>query len=180
MSSGTRRDHEPATHMGSGLWLGSAEEYSEAGDAWWAGIGLVVRCCFDGECRDEEIRARPGVAVVCWPMNDSGRDLTVETLHARVEKLAGFVTGSDLGVFVHCFAGVSRSVAIVTALWMSTKKLTFDEAYTEVCRLRPSADTNYKGLLRNYSSFLYGASAAVAPSLDAAETDAEPKPRWRN
>lgn len=55
-------------------------------------------------------------------------------------------------VLVHCNAGVSRSVSIVTAYLMSTKKLTVQQALDVVRSCRPSAKPN-QGFMKQLEVF---------------------------
>eukprot|EP01059_Diplonema_ambulator_P025650 TRINITY_DN4275_c0_g1_i1.p1 TRINITY_DN4275_c0_g1~~TRINITY_DN4275_c0_g1_i1.p1 ORF type:complete len:989 (+),score=330.71 TRINITY_DN4275_c0_g1_i1:378-2969(+) len=61
-------------------------------------------------------------------------------------------------VLVHCFAGLSRSVAVVCAYLIKTKAMPFKEAITLIKQARPSANPNdgFRRQLIEYEYDLYG------------------------
>ncbi|KAJ3427496.1 dual specificity protein phosphatase [Anaeramoeba flamelloides] len=58
---------------------------------------------------------------------------------------------SDGNVLVHCYAGISRSAAVVIGYLMKTKKMSYDDAYLFVKKKRPVAFPN-EGFVKQLKS----------------------------
>jgi len=68
--------------------------------------------------------------------------------------------GVKRGILVHCIAGVSRSITVVTAYLMRKCSLTREEAFQCVCRARPNANPNHGFQI---ILFAYGYDRPFAP-----------------
>lgn len=60
----------------------------------------------------------------------------------RCVAFIGQARSEGRAVLVHCHAGVSRSVAVVTAFIMKTEQLTFEKAYENLQTIKPEAKMN--------------------------------------
>ncbi|XP_055993750.1 dual specificity protein phosphatase 12 [Sorex fumeus] len=121
-----------------GLFLGAA--VAEPGGLQEAGIAAVL-----------SVDAQPPA----WTPGAAGlglRTLFVAALDSpeadllsQLDRCVAFLLGARAdgrAALVHCHAGVSRSVAVVTAFLMKTEKLPFEVAYAELQALKPEAKMN--------------------------------------
>ncbi|XP_044529865.1 dual specificity protein phosphatase 12 [Gracilinanus agilis] len=75
----------------------------------------------------------------------SARDEPETDLLSQLDKCSNFISrarADGAAVLVHCHAGISRSVAVVTAYIMKTEKLAFEDAYANLQTIRPEAKMN--------------------------------------
>lgn len=83
----------------------------------------------------------PGVRTLyIRALDEPGADLL-----SRLDECAAFIGAARAGggaVLVRCQAGVSRSVAVVTAYLMKTQGLGWEEAYAAVRAAKPDAEVN--------------------------------------
>uniref|UniRef100_A0A8D0GN42 Dual specificity protein phosphatase 12 n=1 Tax=Sphenodon punctatus TaxID=8508 RepID=A0A8D0GN42_SPHPU len=118
-----------------GLYLGG---WAEAGSALGPLVGSVLMV--DTE---EPEPAELGKRILHIPALDQPDT----DLLSRLDECAAFLSaarrdGGGLAALVRCHAGVSRSVAVVTAYLMKTNNLTFEEAYAAVKAAKPDAKMN--------------------------------------
>ncbi|NXF02329.1 DUS12 phosphatase, partial [Smithornis capensis] len=118
-----------------GLYVGGAESCScpEALSA----AGVVAVLTVDAE----EPPAVPGVRA----MHVRARDEPGADLLSRLDECAAFLGAARAGggaALVRCHAGVSRSVAVVTAYLMKTQGLGWEEALAAVRAAKPDAEVN--------------------------------------
>ncbi|XP_074077939.1 dual specificity protein phosphatase 12 [Macrotis lagotis] len=73
------------------------------------------------------------------------RDEPGADLLSHLDRCVAFVVrarAAGAAVLVHCHAGISRSVAVVTAYLMKTEQLSFEEAYGNLQTMKPEAKMN--------------------------------------
>ncbi|NXN98641.1 DUS12 phosphatase, partial [Rhinopomastus cyanomelas] len=118
-----------------GLYVGGAESCSSPESLVAAGVVAVLTV------DAEEPPAVPGLrAMHVRALDEPGADLL-----SRLDDCAAFIgTARAAGgaALVRCQAGVSRSVAVVTAYLMKTEGLGWEEAYAAVKAARPDAEMN--------------------------------------
>ncbi|NXJ79979.1 DUS12 phosphatase, partial [Trogon melanurus] len=116
-----------------GLYVGGAESGSSPESLAAAGVSAVLTV------DAEEPPAVPGVRAMHVRLRDEpGADLL-----SRLDDCAAFITAARAGggaALVRCHAGVSRSVAVVTAYLMKTEGLGWEEAYAAVRAAKPEAE----------------------------------------
>ncbi|KAG6922709.1 dual specificity phosphatase 12, partial [Chelydra serpentina] len=114
-----------------GLWVGGAE----AGALQAAGVGALLSV--DAEAPPPV----PGIRTLHIPARDEpGTDLL-----SHLDSCAAFLSAARAGgggALVRCHAGVSRSVALVTAYLMKTNNLTFEQAYATIKAVKSDAKMN--------------------------------------
>ncbi|XP_027623257.1 dual specificity protein phosphatase 12 isoform X3 [Tupaia chinensis] len=123
-----------------GLYLGGARAVAELEHLREAGITAVLTV----DSEEPAFKAGPGVEGLrrlFVPVLD-----TPETdLLSHLDRCVAFVgqaRAEGRAVLVHCHAGVSRSVAVVTAFLMKTDQLTFETAYENLQTVQPEAKMN--------------------------------------
>ncbi|XP_072737014.1 dual specificity protein phosphatase 12 [Ciconia boyciana] len=130
-----------------GLYVGGTESCLSPESL--AAAGVVAVLTVDAE----EPPAVPGMrALHVWARDEPGADLL-----SRLDDCAAFIGAAraDGGaVLVRCQAGVSRSVAVVTAYLMKTQGLGWEEAYAAVRAAKPDAEVNpgFQGQLKLYEA----------------------------
>ncbi|XP_068950742.1 dual specificity protein phosphatase 12 isoform X3 [Petaurus breviceps papuanus] len=75
----------------------------------------------------------------------SARDEPETDLLSQLDRCVGFIgraRADGAAVLVHCHAGISRSVAVVTAYLMKTEQLPFEDAYGSLQTIKPEAKMN--------------------------------------
>ena len=118
-----------------GLWIGSAEDAADAAAARRRDIKLVVNCSRD-------IPAVLSVPTYRIAIDDwSGESRTLLKHLPRILPVVDAVLEAGHGVLVHCFAGMQRSAAVVTAYIMWKRGLTAAEAMALVQRTKPETFT---------------------------------------
>ncbi|XP_021252886.1 dual specificity protein phosphatase 12 [Numida meleagris] len=141
----------------SGLYVGGAESCSSPKALAAAGVMAVLTV------DAEEPPPVPGVqALYIRARDEPGADLL-----SRLDECAAFIGAARAGggaVLVRCQAGVSRSVAVVTAYLMKTQGLGWEEAYATVRAAKPDAEVN-PGFQRQLK--LYEAMGCVVDSSSA-------------
>ncbi|KAL2771389.1 dual specificity protein phosphatase 12 [Daubentonia madagascariensis] len=123
-----------------GLYLGGAAAVSEPDQLRAAGISAVLTVdseepSFKAGAEDEDL----------WSFFVPALDKPETDLLSHLDRCVAFINRAHddcRAVLVHCHAGVSRSVAIVTAFLMKTDLLTFEEAYGELQNIKPEAKMN--------------------------------------
>ncbi|XP_042666144.1 dual specificity protein phosphatase 12 [Centrocercus urophasianus] len=118
-----------------GLYVGGAESCSSSKALAAAGVMAVLTV------DAEEPPPVPGVqALYIRALDEPGADLL-----SRLDECAAFIGAALAGggaVLVRCQAGVSRSVAVVTAYLMKSQGLGWEEAYAAVRAAKPDAEVN--------------------------------------
>ncbi|NXV71549.1 DUS12 phosphatase, partial [Atlantisia rogersi] len=130
-----------------GLYVGGAESCSSPESL--AAAGVVAVLTVDAE----EPPAVPGVRA----LHVRARDEPGADLLSRLDDCAAFIEAARAGggaALVRCHAGVSRSVAVVTAYLMKTEGLPWEEAYAAVRAAKPDAEVNpgFQGQLKLYEA----------------------------
>ncbi|KAF6074380.1 dual specificity phosphatase 12 [Phyllostomus discolor] len=119
-----------------GLYLGGAAAAAEPGGLREAGVGAVLTV--DAE---EPALQAPDLRQLFVPaLDEPGTDLL-----SRLDRCVAFVLqarAEGRGVLVRCHAGVSRSVAVMTAFLMKTEQLSFEKAYENLQTIQPAAKMN--------------------------------------
>ncbi|XP_029876708.1 dual specificity protein phosphatase 12 isoform X2 [Aquila chrysaetos chrysaetos] len=131
-----------------GLYVGGAESCSSPESLSAAGVVAVLTV----EAEEEE-EPPPGMRA----MHVRARDEPGADLLSRLDDCAAFIDAAraDGGaVLVRCRAGVSRSVAVVTAYLMKKEGLGWEEAYAVVRTAKPDAEVNpgFQGQLKLYEA----------------------------
>lgn len=132
------------------LYLGS---FLDVNNGFPQSIGTKLILNFAEECEYEsEIEQKHWKFYDNYNQNLVGHfDHVVEIIKAHVD--------NDQTVFIHCFAGKSRSVSFVLAYLMKTKKLNLQEAYDFVSNKRDIyPNVNFVKQLVEYEIQLYGES----------------------
>ncbi|XP_028936772.1 dual specificity protein phosphatase 12 [Ornithorhynchus anatinus] len=133
-----------AVELLPGLLLGGAAA-ARAARAARAGAGVTVTALLTVQEEEEEAAEQEaeegGLQTLVVPVRDEPRQDLLGSLD-RCAAFIGRVRRGGGAVLVHCHAGVSRSVAVVTAFLMKTQQLSFEEAYARVRALRPQAKMN--------------------------------------
>ncbi|KAM6096166.1 dual specificity protein phosphatase 12 [Chlamydotis macqueenii] len=120
-----------------GLYVGGAESCSSPESL--AAAGVVAVLTVDAE--EPPPLSVPGVRT----MHVRARDEPGTDLLSRLDDCAAFIGAARAGggaALVRCQAGVSRSVAVVTAYLMKTEGLGWEEAYAAVKAAKPDAEVN--------------------------------------
>ena len=99
-------------------------------------------------------------------LNDSASSSILKVVDAACEVIDGVEIASKKGagkkILVHCFAGISRSPAVVTAYLMKRKGMTLKAALGQIVRVRPQVSPNSGFLqqLKEMEMELYGGSGS--------------------
>ncbi|KAM9020535.1 dual specificity protein phosphatase 12 [Ara ararauna] len=118
-----------------GLYVGDAESCSSPEALSAAGVVAVLTV---------DAEEPPAVAGV-RAMHVRALDEPCADLLSRLDDCAAFIGAARAGggaALVRCRAGVSRSVAVVTAYLMKTQGLGWEEAYAAVRAAKPGAEMN--------------------------------------
>lgn len=144
-----------------GLYLGGAAAVSEPDLLREAGITAVLTVdwepAFKAGAGFEGLR-NLFVRVLDKPETD---------LLSHLDRCVAFIgqaRAEGRAVLVHCHAGISRSVAIVTAFVMKTDRLTFENAYEILQTLKPEAKMNegFEWQLKLYQAMGYEVDTSSA------------------
>jgi protein-tyrosine phosphatase len=103
-------------------------------------VTRVVRCL--AQAMDEAVRAKISAATHIVPIHD----IVAESIVPHVASTCDFIEAAlqqSRSCFVHCSAGVSRSVSIVLAFLIVKKGMPLAAAYAHVRERRPCARPNY-------------------------------------
>ncbi|KAF1519133.1 Dual specificity protein phosphatase 12, partial [Eudyptes sclateri] len=130
-----------------GLYVGGAESCSSPESLAEAGVVAVLTV---------DAEEPPAVAGV-RTLHVRARDEPGADLLSRLDDCAAFIGAARAGggaALVRCQAGVSRSVAVVTAYLMKTEGLRCEEAYAAVRAAKPDAEVNpgFQGQLKLYEA----------------------------
>lgn len=101
--------------------------------------------------RGLEVEIDVGIKHLVLPVEDSHEE-NIRPLLTTAFNFIDEARESGKGVFLHCFAGVSRSVTVATAYIMSRYDMTRDEALNFIKRVRPAAQPN-PGFMETLASF---------------------------
>ncbi|NWS72060.1 DUS12 phosphatase, partial [Crotophaga sulcirostris] len=118
-----------------GVYVGGAESCSSLESLSAAGVVAVLTVSA------EEVPAPAGLRA----MQVRARDEAGADLLSHLDACAAFIDAARAGggaALVRCHAGVSRSVAVVTAYLMKTEGLGWQEAYAAVRAAKPDAEVN--------------------------------------
>ncbi|XP_054244962.1 dual specificity protein phosphatase 12 [Indicator indicator] len=130
-----------------GLYIGGAESCSSPESLTAAGVVAVLTV------DAEKAPVVPGVrAMHVRALDEPGADLL-----SHLDDCAAFIGAARAGggaVLVRCQAGVSRSVAVVTAYLMKTEGLGWEQAYAAVRAAKPDVEVNpgFQGQLKLYEA----------------------------
>ncbi|XP_053916971.1 dual specificity protein phosphatase 12 isoform X1 [Cuculus canorus] len=120
-----------------GLLVGGAESCQSAEALRAVGVSAVLTVGAEAEAA----AAVPGLRC----LHVQARDEPRADLLSRLDECAAFISaarGVGGAVLVRCHAGVSRSVAVVTAYLMKTEGLSWEEAYAAVRAAKPDSEVN--------------------------------------
>ncbi|KAF4021111.1 hypothetical protein G4228_013848 [Cervus hanglu yarkandensis] len=123
-----------------GLFLGGAAAVAEPDHLREAGVTAVLTV----DSEEPDFQTGAGV--------EGLRSLFVRALDkpetdllSHLDRCVAFIVqarAEGRAVLVHCHAGVSRSVTVITAFMMKTDQLTFEKAYENLKTVRPEAKMN--------------------------------------
>ncbi|CCW68780.1 unnamed protein product [Phytomonas sp. Hart1] len=109
--------------------------------------------------RDMDVKIEPGMfhRVILFD------DFPGENISFIFKEAFGFIDQArkaKKGVLVHCFAGLSRSVAIAAAYLMRERRISYEQAMSIIRQARPAAHPNegFVKTLREYESALINGS----------------------
>ncbi|XP_072615758.1 dual specificity protein phosphatase 12 isoform X3 [Vulpes vulpes] len=145
-----------------GLYLGGAAAVAEPGLLREAGITAVL--AVDSE--EPDLTAGAGTEglrrLFVRALDEPETDLL-----SHLDRCAAFIgraRAEGRAVLVHCHAGVSRSVAVVTAFMMKTDQLTFEKAYESLQTIKPEAKMNegFEWQLKLYQAMGYEVDTSSA------------------
>ncbi|KAF6292766.1 dual specificity phosphatase 12 [Rhinolophus ferrumequinum] len=141
-----------------GLYLGGAAAVAEPGRLQGAGITAVLTVDSEEPNLQLEGLRRLFVPVLDKPETD---------LLSHLDRCVAFVDqarAEGRAVLVHCHAGVSRSVAVMTAFIMKTDQLTFEKAYENLQTVKPEAKMNegFEWQLKLYQAMGYEVDTSSA------------------
>nr|XP_045016520.1 dual specificity protein phosphatase 12 isoform X1 [Jaculus jaculus] len=122
-----------------GLYLGGAAAAAEPDRLREAGISAMLTV--DSEPGFQARAGLEGLRSLFVPALDEPE----ADLLSRLDRCVAFIgqaRAEGRAVLVHCHAGVSRSVAVVTAFMMKTDQLTFEKAYENLRAVKPDAKMN--------------------------------------
>ncbi|XP_004865211.2 dual specificity protein phosphatase 12 [Heterocephalus glaber] len=137
-----------------GLYLGGAAAVEELDHLREAGITAVLTV--DSEPAFKAGAGLEGLRSLFVPALDKPETDLLSHLD-RCVAFIGQARAEGRAVLVHCHAGISRSVAIVTAFLMKTDQLTFENAYEILQTLKPEAKMNegFESQLKLYQAMGY-------------------------
>uniref|UniRef100_A0A2K6T1W9 Dual specificity protein phosphatase 12 n=2 Tax=Saimiri boliviensis TaxID=27679 RepID=A0A2K6T1W9_SAIBB len=146
----------------SGLYLGGAAAVAEPNHLREAGITAVLTV--DSEEPSFKAGSR---AEGLWRLFVPALDRPETDLLSHLDRCVAFIgqaRAEGRGVLVHCHAGVSRSVAIITAFLMKTDQLPFEKAYEKLQILKPEAKMNegFEWQLKLYQAMGYEVDTSSA------------------
>ncbi|KAL1769909.1 dual specificity protein phosphatase 12 [Sigmodon hispidus] len=154
----------PAGHMVEvrpGLYVGEAAAVAEPDHLMEAGITAVLTV--DSEPGFQAGAGFEGLRRLFVPALDKPET----DLLSHLDRCVAFIGQSRAegrAVLVHCHAGVSRSVAVVTAFIMKTDELPFEKAYEHLQTVRPEAKMNegFEYQLKLYEAMGYEVDTSSA------------------
>lgn len=137
-----------------GLYLGGAAAVAEPDHLKEAGITAVLTV--DSEPGFQAGAGFEGLRSLFVPALDEPET----DLLSHLDRCVAFIGQSRAegrAVLVHCHAGVSRSVAVVTAFIMKTEQLSFEKAYENLQTVKPEAKMNegFEWQLKLYETMGY-------------------------
>ncbi|KAM4806661.1 dual specificity protein phosphatase 12 isoform X1 [Urocitellus parryii] len=144
-----------------GLYLGGAAAVAEPHYLKEAGISAVLTV--DSEPGFKEGAGFEGLRSLFVPALDKPET----DLLSHLDRCVAFISqarSEGRAVLVHCHAGISRSVAIVTAFLMKTDHLTFEKAYENLQTIKPEAKMNegFEYQLKLYQAMGYEVDTSSA------------------
>lgn len=145
-----------------GVYLGGAAAVAEPNHLREAGITAVLTV----DSEEPSFKAGPG-AEGLWRLFVPALDKPETDLLSHLDRCVAFIgqaRAEGRGVLVHCHAGVSRSVAIITAFLMKTDQLPFEKAYEKLQTLKPEAKMNegFEWQLKLYQAMGYEVDTSSA------------------
>ncbi|XP_044614176.1 dual specificity protein phosphatase 12 isoform X1 [Equus asinus] len=145
-----------------GLYLGGAAAVAEPDHLREVGITAVLTV----DSEEPDFKAGAGVEGLLRffvPALDKPETDLLSHLD-RCVAFIGQARAEGRAVLVHCHAGVSRSVAVVTAFMMKIDQLTFEKAYENLQTIKPDAKMNegFEWQLKLYQAMGYEVDTASA------------------
>uniref|UniRef100_A0A0D9S399 Dual specificity protein phosphatase 12 n=1 Tax=Chlorocebus sabaeus TaxID=60711 RepID=A0A0D9S399_CHLSB len=145
-----------------GLYLGGVAAVAEPDHLREAGITAVLTV----DSEEPSFKAGPGVEGL-WRLFVPALDKPETDLLSHLDRCVAFIgqaRAEGRAVLVHCHAGVSRSVAIITAFLMKTDLLPFEKAYEKLQILKPEAKMNegFEWQLKLYQAMGYEVDTSSA------------------
>ncbi|XP_015309949.2 dual specificity protein phosphatase 12 isoform X2 [Macaca fascicularis] len=145
-----------------GLYLSGVAAVAEPDHLREAGITAVLTV----DSEEPSFKAGPGVEDL-WRLFVPALDKPETDLLSHLDRCVAFIgqaRAEGRTVLVHCHAGVSRSVAIITAFLMKTDLLPFEKAYEKLQILKPEAKMNegFEWQLKLYQAMGYEVDTSSA------------------
>ncbi|KAL6073959.1 hypothetical protein STEG23_020451, partial [Scotinomys teguina] len=150
-----------AVEVRPGLYLGGAAAVADPDRLMESGITAVLTV--DTEPGFQAGAGFEGLRSLFVPALDKPET----DLLSHLDRCVAFIGQSRVegrAVLVHCHAGVSRSVAVVTAFIMKTDQLTFEKAYENLQTVKPEAKMNegFEWQLKLYEAMGYEVDTSSA------------------
>ncbi|XP_034523146.1 dual specificity protein phosphatase 12 isoform X2 [Ailuropoda melanoleuca] len=130
----------PMLEVRPGLYLGGAAAVAEPDHLRQVGITAVLTV----DSEEPDYKSGAGMEGL-RSLFVSALDKPETDLLSHLDRCVAFISqarAEGRAVLVHCHAGVSRSVAIMTAFMMKTDQLTFEKAYESLRTIKPEAKMN--------------------------------------
>lgn len=94
-------------------------------------INVIINCC-------NEIVHKPNEKYIIkqFPIDD-GIEASIISYLDEIVDLINYYSNENKKIYVHCVQGRSRSASIVIYYLMKYEKLSFDDAYNKLLKIRP-------------------------------------------